>query len=245
MSSISWDAGTAISASGVVTPTAAAARIDLTTIPAWASNRGGDPIRYYALGVMGWIAGPAYLPPVTVQWPQQALFDPPKDASGVYYRLATGVSGTLYQGVEMTDALPIASYVYRSAVQSISNDTITPITFDQQYSDRWDMWQAGTNPTRVTIREPGWYLISGRVIFAANATGVRQAGIARNGVNFAWQSLGATAFAANNPAVEVVTAAPLDAGDYLELLAYQTSGGSLNLATSVPYSPSLSVVRIG
>ena len=119
--------------------------------------------------------------------------------------------------------------VYLSVSQSIANSTNQAITFDSEEYDTNGFHSTVTNTSRLTIPASygGYYRISCLVGFASNATGVRNAKIYKNGTsifNFS-QPITAT----GNPQSAGGTATVnLAVGDYIELIAVQTSGGNLD-----------------
>jgi hypothetical protein len=136
----------------------------------------------------------------------------------------------------------ISASVYRAGTQSIPNATWTAISHTNAL---WDDQPAGNNhwsassPTRLTVRVAGTYEIVGNAEFASNATGARSLGIKVNGVFLAVQ-----ATPASLSQVTVSTQWKCSVGDYIELFAYQTSGGSLDIAYGQWYSPRLSIARV-
>jgi len=141
--------------------------------------------------------------------------------------------------------------VYRSTAQSIPTGTWTAVVHDTVRYDTGGQWSAG-NPSRLTAQVAGTYVITGGLLFTASTAGVqRSSGIRLNGAN--WLSIGpplAQTFAAGSGAVSVVaTVVQLNAGDYVELMAMQDSGGALNLsagdAATVRYVNDLSMALVG
>lgn len=154
------------------------------------------------------------------------------------------------------DALQgIRCRLHKSAAQSTANGAATGITFDVEDVDTDSMHDA-VNPTRVTARTPGLYLAIGTVLFdGVSATGARAAWVRANGVaagtpTAPGPSPGQHAAAPGGAAtiMQALVLARLVVGDYLELMALQSSGGALNVfaseATLGSYT-SLDVVRIG
>ena len=150
------------------------------------------------------------------------------------------VSSTLLNGFRDVMAFwsnPPACQAYQSTAQSIPNNTYTAVKLN---SELYDNVQAGdtpmhdlvTNNTRITVRTAGMYLIAGSVGFATNTTGVRKVQLYKNAAT----GLGE----ATAPPVSGVTTAipvgpvivPLAVGDYVEIRAFQTSGGALNTDAS-------------
>lgn len=128
--------------------------------------------------------------------------------------------------------------VYNSAAQSIPDVTHTAITFDTERVDVGGLHSTVSNTSRITVPSggDGWYSIGGGLEYAAvNTTGIRQAEIKLNGSTIiAIQQV---------PAANIVQQCnvscfwQLAAGDYVELVAFQSSGGALNVDAATSYSP--------
>lgn len=124
----------------------------------------------------------------------------------------------------------IGCSVTKSAVQSVANNTSTTLTWNGELFDTSAFHDNSTNNSRITIPtgKDGYYQINGWAGPTGNATGVRAVTICKNvGLTvLADSSLAAVASTSIGFGVNVV--ANLVAGDYLQLVVYQTSGGSLN-----------------
>lgn len=140
---------------------------------------------------------------------------------------------------------PIAE-LRQTAAQSLPNNTWTGVIFDLEDVDT-DVDGVGGHSTvsnrhRYTARYPGWYQCSGGVGFATNTTGIRGVRWAVNGTGLS----GNQATAA--PTTGAVASVPartkyiyLDEGDFVELQAFQSSGGALNTAVTADQQPSASI----
>ena len=96
--------------------------------------------------------------------------------------------------------------------------------------DTDDIWSAGA-PTRLTVPAGVTKVrLSATIVFATNATGVRQISVNKNG-DIPEGGLGLTTTASNIGQLLSATSSVMDveAGDYFELRVYQNSGGSLNI----------------
>jgi len=132
--------------------------------------------------------------------------------------------------------------VYRSTAQSIPNGALTTISFDAERWDTDNIHDPAVNPTRLTCRTAGKYLVVVSVEFAGNATGNRQIAFQVNGSAYS----GFQRTAGDSAANELTTAAVLDlvVGDYVEVVVSQTSGAALN-AQSAGYAPEVAMTYIG
>lgn len=136
--------------------------------------------------------------------------------------------------------------VLRSTVaQSLTSGSWTAISWQVEDLDDDPDAVGGhstdTNTTRYTARYPGWYRAAGIVGFAANATGRRGARWLRNGsiVVERYQAAGVNAVVAVQAPNTLIY---LGEGDYLELQAYQDSGGALATVVSATWTqPTMSV----
>ena len=123
--------------------------------------------------------------------------------------------------------------------QSLTNNTATALTWSVT-TDRDTGWAAG-HPTRYTAQTPGYYQLDALAAWASNATGNRQAYFqvttgANNpggaGLTTAFGAVAGLTDGTGNPTRFTLAAlCPyLYLLDYLEVYAYQNSGGALNTA---------------
>jgi hypothetical protein len=158
----------------------------------------------------------------------------------------------------MTDALASNLYhlggasghigcsAYHAATQSVSNATLTTLSLN---SERYDSDPNGaihdtvTNNTRLTCRTAGTYLIVGQVGWAVNATGIRRIQIQANG-SFSLAIVSANPVTGESHIMPPVVAVyQLAATEYVELVAYQTSGGALSTIADT-YSVSFTMAKL-
>ena len=120
--------------------------------------------------------------------------------------------------------------VYKDTTdQTLSNDTDTVITFNAEEFDTDGFHDNSTNNSRITIPngKGGKYLIIATLAFSANATGVRAGYFKKNGstniiLGYQYQTTSSFTFRASVSGIVDLTA-----GDYIEHLGVQTSGGNL------------------
>jgi hypothetical protein len=148
-------------------------------------------------------------------------------------------------GIVTNTAQPRATAYRATSAQSILNNTLTAIQLNAEAFDIGGMHDLAVNNTRVTIpaASSGVYLAIGSVRYAANATGLRSAQIRLNGTTIVQAEQRAGADAAIPTFVQTMTLQTLIAGDYLELMAYQTSGGALDVDADIA-GTSLAVVKL-
>lgn len=142
-------------------------------------------------------------------------------------------------------ANPPICKVRQTVAQSLTTSTITPITFTTEDVDTSGMHSTSSNTSRLVATVAGWYLCSGNISYAANATGIRTTAWQVNGVAApgAGQLFVATA-AATNRLAAVSTLLQLAIGDYVELIGFQSSGGALLTAVSGSEQATISCVFV-
>src|SRR4029077_8017961 len=152
----------------------------------------------------------------------------------------------LNYGASIQSNVPACS-LYRTTAQSIANATPTAMAFDNERFDTDNIHDNVTNNSRLTCRTAGKYLITGFIPYGGNATGIRQCNIVLNGGGGIYLSLsGQTALtAADNCYLSTSAIADLIVGDYVELQAYQSSGGALATTATATLSPTFSMAYIG
>jgi hypothetical protein len=124
---------------------------------------------------------------------------------------------------------PPCVQAHQASAQSIPNNTFTAVTLDtvDQLGGGDTMWVTGSN-TRFTAQTAGTYQISGQVTFVANATGERAAKFRLNGSADVSEPIENPGAGGPTTVSLVAFHLHLNVGDYIELMAYQNSGGSLN-----------------
>lgn len=139
----------------------------------------------------------------------------------------------------------ISARVYRTATQSISNNTTTPINFDNERWDTHTFHDNSTNNTRLTIPFDGYYICGGNLEYATTAGGGRRSIFIRlNGATrLAEFEAGTNVGTTDNPRLSVVTEYSFVAGDYVELCAFQSSGGALNVNNNANNSPEFWIIK--
>lgn len=138
----------------------------------------------------------------------------------------------------------------QTVVQDVVNLSDVPITFTSEEVDRDGGHSVLEATSRYTAQTQGYYLLSGVIGFAANATGYRVAKLRRT-IPGAFST---TLTAACRPAQSgtgVTTFVPvgpriirLEPGYYVELVARQNSGGTLS-TTDVDGGSGMTVIYMG
>lgn len=152
-------------------------------------------------------------------------------------------------GVAAWDDLRWAHYgcrVYNNANISITTSGVSQaLTFNSERYDNFAIHSTSSNTSRLIAPRTGIYSIFGHVEFASNATGLRSIVIYANGTtNIAVE--GKTAVGGGlSTYCSVSTIYALSAGQYVELLANQTSGGALNVLSTGNMSPEFGMMYVG
>lgn len=148
-------------------------------------------------------------------------------------------------------AVPTGGYTqgaraYNNANLTIGNNSTTTLTLNSERYDTDTIHDTSTNTSRLTCKTAGKYLVTGTVDFAAHATGLRGLYIWLNGTTYiAIANQMAITTAAIPTRMTISTIYDLAVNDYVELRAYQSSGGDLNVQTGANFSPEFMMQRIG
>lgn len=131
-------------------------------------------------------------------------------------------------------ANPPLAQLYQVTVQAIPNNAFTPLAFDITSVDSYGGHSNTTNNSRYIAQVAGWYEFDGAVGFAINSTGNRDGAWAKNGTQLT--APGPGSIGDGSAAHAVSLAVPMlqifmNVGDYVELLAFQSSGAAINVLT--------------
>jgi hypothetical protein len=124
---------------------------------------------------------------------------------------------------------------YRSANQTLTTSTWAVVPFDAEEYDPAAMHSTASNTSRLIAVETGIYTVSLFMIFGASATGQRNWEVRKNAAGS--QASGTLLRAAASDSTSSSLGlrmfrtfdVPLNSGDYIELFAWQSSGGNLIL----------------
>lgn len=133
----------------------------------------------------------------------------------------------------------IGASVYNNATQSITSASDTALTFNTEDYDTDGFHNTGSNTDRLTVPTglSGKYVIIGRTTFPANATGLRQLYIEKNGSTL-WDMRVPVNSGTNATSINITAAADLVSGDYVKLRVYQDSGSTLSVGAAGGYTAS-------
>lgn len=157
------------------------------------------------------------------------------DASAVSFAPAGNLAATDVQAAlveldtEKAAKAAAGCVAWRSTAQALSTSTSTAISFDSETFDTDAFHDPAVNPTRLTVPagKGGKYMVMGQVRYAASSTGIRVSAIRKNGTTDLSNTPGPNG-GTSVVAVATQAIASLAAGDYVEMIAWQNSGGSLN-----------------
>jgi hypothetical protein len=119
--------------------------------------------------------------------------------------------------------------VYQGSAQSFTSSSGAAVTFDSTTTDTYGGHSNSTNNSRYTAQVTGWYWVVGTVTWANVAGGNRNVSINKNGSGV--PQFGTAVPAASSlvfPAGQATALVQLNAGDYVEVVAYQDSGGAVS-----------------
>ena len=147
------------------------------------------------------------------------------------------------------DNLPVGGYTegaraYNNVNISVPDATYTDLPFNSEFYDTDAIHNPVTNNSRLTCKTAGKYLIVANIQWDANATGLRYLRFNLNGA----PAIGAVVDSpiVAQPIVQCfATIDDLSVGDYVELVAYQNSGGALLILLHYTFSPIFMMQRIG
>lgn len=122
-------------------------------------------------------------------------------------------------------------HAYNTATQAIANNTLTAITFAATLwsTPGYNLWSV-SNPTRITVPAAGLWLFVCQITWASGAGSFRETTMRINGIGATMTNLVTPNVVGNITNVFAVVSWPLNISDYVEVVAAQDSGGSLNVA---------------
>jgi hypothetical protein len=141
-----------------------------------------------------------------------------------------------------------AARLYKSASQSLPSGAETVLTFDREEYNTLgsSLHSTTTNPSRINCVRAGRYLVTALVVFDPSATGVRYVAIHKNGsLNGLGSYQQANQVGGNSTGLPGTWILDLVPGDYVEIAAYQDSGGPLNAFGDTPVHTSVCVAYLG
>lgn len=126
----------------------------------------------------------------------------------------------------------LGARVTRATAQSVADSTVTAIAWDSETRDDGGWHDNATNNSRLTVptgKGGRWYLICACLRYASNATGRRNSAIRLNGTtNIVTQNI-LTVAATDAQKINMAGIYYLADADYVEVIAFQNSGGNLDV----------------
>lgn len=138
--------------------------------------------------------------------------------------------------------LPQSARVYNNAAITLTTSTLTSLTFN---SERWDdntFHSTSADTGRLTVTQPGRYLVGASVWFAANATGQRELYITVNGATRIAEETRTNTGGSLGVRVSMTAWYEVSAADYFTVVAWQNSGGNLDIEVFGNASPEFWIV---
>lgn len=134
--------------------------------------------------------------------------------------------------------------VYNSGNIAIAHNTSTALPFDSERFDTDEYHDIVSSTGRLTVPVGGAYLIVANIRFASNAVGYRQLSLEKDGAVLiaAVTQIGS---GSNDQLLSVSAIVQALAGQTFRCLAYQSSGGSLDVVVQSEVSPEFAIARLG
>lgn len=139
----------------------------------------------------------------------------------------------------------IGARVFHSVNQSIPNGgvSLTPLVFDSERYDSANLHSTVANTGRLTVPVAGRYLVWAGVRWAGASSGERQLGLRAGGtVTIAYLSQLPVGTSPTDMIVSTIWS--FAAGQYVEVVVYQTSGGTLNIVATSANSAEFAIQRL-
>jgi hypothetical protein len=143
---------------------------------------------------------------------------------------STQADGVIWATPAAATITAAAVQVNKSGNQSISNSTVTIVTFDTETVDTDGFHSTVTNTDRLTVPagKAGKYLVVATANFAGNSTGIRQLLLYKNTTQVAENVIASNSSGGStNANAQIIV--DLAVGDYMSYSVWQNSGGALNI----------------
>lgn len=132
---------------------------------------------------------------------------------------------------------------YNNAAVATVTAVALPIPYNAESSENGGMHSSTSQNTRFTITRAGLYTIIANVQWAAALVGYRLLQVQVNGANIIASRIDYAGAVAVIQDQIVVGSDYFNIGDYIEIIATQTSGGALNLNSVANFSPYVMVME--
>lgn len=151
---------------------------------------------------------------------------------------AAALNSNVRDAIRFLTYPPIARLYYTGttpAGQNFPNNAFTAVSFDSVTVDNYTGWAGtGTNPTRWTAPVAGHHLVVGYASFGNSTAGKRGAALRVNGTTTYYGQTTPAITTSGNDAGNCMLAQrflKLNAGDWVETMGYQNTGGNLSMTT--------------
>ena len=138
--------------------------------------------------------------------------------------------------------------LYKSANQSISNNSLTTVTWSSESIDTNAFHDTSTNTDRITIPTGygGKYLVTWRITWNGATSGYRYHTLNQNaGATILSRVDAPTSFSASNAAsVTMSDIYSFSAGDYINVQCYQNSGGAIDILSDAGFVAGCTVFAV-
>lgn len=190
----------------------------------WRVNQFGI-LAYYNPCFATYTPGATNFERIIARWGDSGVFGSDNVA---YIGVETGGTGT-YKPLATLNVPAVRAN--RTTNQSVNDSTVTYIALNATDSyDYNSMHDTSTNNTRITFNTKGVYNIIGEVGYDGNTTGIRYCFMDINGTSTRISTVKfATGGDAGQIQIQCGASYEFNAGDYVELGAFQNSGGALNV----------------
>lgn len=134
--------------------------------------------------------------------------------------------------------------VFHNANQSIANGTFVPLLFNSERFDASGLHRTDIDTSRITIATAGIYLVTGNATWLNNNAGAREVNIRKNGTTIVARAVQPADPTINTTDQSLTTLVQLAAGDFVELVVRQNSGGALTVTAAPEFSPEFSAAWV-
>lgn len=138
----------------------------------------------------------------------------------------------------------IGARVYHNVDQACANGIWTTLAFNSELFDTDTIHSTTVFNSRLTCKTTGKYVISANISYEASAVGQRVLRLRLNGVT-SIAEVDIDALAAFDARLSVTTHYALVPTDYVQVIAWQNSGGALDVDATAQFSPHFMMQRIG
>lgn len=159
---------------------------------------------------------------------------------GSLLRNGVAISG-LANGSEILPTWGALAYNNANITHNSTGNWVS-LTFNSEFWDTDGMHSTSVNTGRLTFQRAGMYSLSGSIWWTGNATGSRGVGFIKNATPI-WQVMAPATAGWHYQTIH--TDYHFAVNDYVELRAFQDSGGNLNMLTESVYGVALKAQYIG